>query len=183
MWIEPECGRALLSFLRCLGRPNEQEYAEESKMEPRSLSESNKTACSVPFRFFSKSGHTRVPKRPSSGSSATLVKDELIRNILFFAIRSWSHTDLFPILLLQILSPKSRKSQTQGKSTVWVSKQSVRNAKPGRMRQLTPIACEGFARSCSFCRPNNWKDSPIEFQNLHSDARKVCDFPNNERGD
>ncbi len=52
------------------------------------------------------------------GSSATLVKDELIRNILFFAIRSWSHTDLFPILLLQTLPPKSMDSQAQVQSTL-----------------------------------------------------------------
>ncbi len=61
---------------------------------------------------------TYVLSAQDLGSSATLVKDELIRNILFFAIRSWSHTDLFPILLLQILSPKSMDSQTQVQSTL-----------------------------------------------------------------
>ncbi len=45
------------------------------------------------------------------GSSASLVKEELIKSALFSVIRSWGHTDLFSILLLQTLSPKSRKSQ------------------------------------------------------------------------
>ena len=51
-------------------------------------------------------------KRPVAqvnGSSATLVKDELIKPVLFSVIHAWSHNDLFSLLLLQAFSPKSRK--------------------------------------------------------------------------
>jgi len=42
MWIypvrlavsEPECGHALLSLIRWLGRPDEQDYTEKSETEP-----------------------------------------------------------------------------------------------------------------------------------------------------
>jgi hypothetical protein len=50
------------------------------------------------------------------GSSATLVKKAHQQNLMKTFICSWSHTDFFPILLLQTLSPNLTESQTHAES-------------------------------------------------------------------
>ena len=55
----------------------------------------------------------------SVGSSAPLVKDELIKSAFFSVNRSWRHTDLFSILLLQTLSPKWRKTPQKKVIYTW----------------------------------------------------------------